>query len=106
MTSSISTYVSDVYKSLLGAINGIATAQDPCNQWPGSVNHGGLCKCKYGDESDQYQQVFCPNWNMCCRFAGIAATTYIYRCVGNTYQMSEGQPCPGHRMYANDGYGG
>ncbi|CAL6059306.1 Hypothetical_protein [Hexamita inflata] len=45
--SAIMIYVKDVYNNIMSAVNAIAVAQNPCKEWPGSVNENGLCKCAY-----------------------------------------------------------
>ncbi|CAL5995968.1 Conserved_hypothetical protein [Hexamita inflata] len=97
MTNTVSTqqYLKDVYNSLYSAVNAIAVAQDPCKQWPGSVNQNGLCRCSYWSTGS----VFCPTWNSCCSRESAGNDIFTYTCsngkwVGVSY-------CYGQRYYAN-----
>ncbi|CAL5993359.1 Growth_factor receptor cysteine-rich domain superfamily [Hexamita inflata] len=94
MTNTVSTqqYLKDVYNSLYSAVNAIAVAQDPCKQWPGSVNQNGLCRCSYMDGGFGIS-LFCPSVNKCCRSWG--ADTY--KCPGITISS-----CDNERFYPND----
>ncbi|CAL5985634.1 Hypothetical_protein [Hexamita inflata] len=70
-TVSTQTYLTSVYNNLMAAVNAIAVAQNPCKQWPGSVNENGLCKCAYIGQNN-----FCPNFNSCCIFNPQTKTRY------------------------------
>ncbi|CAL6056015.1 Hypothetical_protein [Hexamita inflata] len=100
-TVSTQQYLKDVYNSLLSAVNGIAAAQDPCKQWPGSVNQNGLCRCQYINSDNS---VFCPGYNKCCYLysASSSSNEYIYKCYGMVNQRLSDM-CPGARSYANIG---
>ncbi|CAL6026398.1 Hypothetical_protein [Hexamita inflata] len=92
-TLSTQSYVRDVYNSLYSAVNAIAVAQDPCKQWPGSVNQGGLCLCQY---MLVMGSVFCPQWNQCCWYE---SSTSYYHCPKGAYHTTN--QCSGSRRYAN-----
>ncbi|CAL6031394.1 Hypothetical_protein [Hexamita inflata] len=54
-------YVKDVYNNLISAVNAIAVAQNPCKEWPGSVNENGLCRCAYLGQAH-----YCQKFESCC----------------------------------------
>ncbi|CAL5973979.1 Hypothetical_protein [Hexamita inflata] len=98
ITSTVATqqYLKDVYTSLYNAVNAIAVAQDPCKQWPGSVNQNGLCQCQYIFQQDS---VFCPEWNQCCLIHQTVGTEFLYHCPKGAYYTTGS--CSGGRKYAN-----
>ncbi|CAL5986882.1 Conserved_hypothetical protein [Hexamita inflata] len=101
ITNKVSTqqYLYDVYNSLLSAVNGIAAAQDPCKQWPGSINQGGICKCEYV-RGDYHAVAFCAGWNRCCSYYLHENGSRTYNCYGmiEQYLLTE---CSGQRQYTN-----
>ncbi|CAL6070591.1 Hypothetical_protein [Hexamita inflata] len=105
-------YLKDVYESLVSAVNGIVAAQDPCKQWPGSVNQGGICKCEFYPITNNKispRSFFCPNWNSCCYFESFDSINFIayYKCQGmetmheQLYVNPTSTDCPGSRQYTN-----
>ncbi|CAL5993571.1 Hypothetical_protein [Hexamita inflata] len=94
-TLATQTYLKAVYDSLVTYI--AAASLDPCKQWPGSINQGGLCKCAYLYDEVSTHSVFCINLNKCC-FTLTSNDNNTYQCPGYTGF----QTCIGMRVYAND----
>ncbi|CAL6045694.1 Hypothetical_protein [Hexamita inflata] len=81
-TVSTKTQLTTVYDSLLDAVNAIAVAQNPCKEWPGSVNENGLCKCTY-QTINYLKNTFCPQQNSCCEWTRDQPSDYrgILQCA-------------------------
>ncbi|CAL6082265.1 Hypothetical_protein [Hexamita inflata] len=85
----------NVYNKLYQVVSAIVIPEDPCKQWPGSVNQNGLCKCVFMESTD-VSSVFCSNVNQCCAVYKIAGTT-AYQCANSSVTLT----CSQKSIYVN-----
>ncbi|CAL6084700.1 Hypothetical_protein [Hexamita inflata] len=77
---STKTQLTTVYDNLLAAVNEIAVTQNPCIEWPGSVNENGLCRCSYLGQTH-----YCSNFQSCCAYS--YSTRTIHRNDDNDFDQ-------------------
>ncbi|CAL6075834.1 Hypothetical_protein [Hexamita inflata] len=85
-------YVKDVYDNIMSAVNAIAVAQNPCKEWPGSVNENGLCKCAYLGQNH-----YCTSFSSCCAYTEHVKTyegdkyyKYSLKCINGITRTQQG----------------